>query len=97
MNIEYKIMDIRDGKDSCFGDIIIVKANEVNNTGCGNSYTSYIYDNTVIFFYPSRNSIISELIKIAKSESFWIPDIEKEFVLINYTPLTPETLETLKR
>lgn len=81
MSKEYKIMDIRDGKDSRFGDVIVVKANEVSDTGYGKSYTSHVYEGTVTFYYPNRKQILDELISIAQSERFWVPDIEIEFVM----------------
>lgn len=73
---QYKIMEISDGDDSKHGKIWIVKANPVeeNQYSGAKFFTSYIDENTELFFIPYNNSLVDEIEDIAKEGKLWTPN-----------------------
>ena len=74
----YKIMHVGDGTDSIYGDIYIVKANPVQNNGFGLYHSMSICNETESFFFPANQSLINQVLLIARGGGIWYPN-ENDF------------------
>lgn len=72
---KYKIMEIKDGHHSMYGDMNIIRANPIESNGFTESYTPYIDEDTEDFFFNEEN-LINRLIKLAQGNGIWIPNPE---------------------
>lgn len=81
----YRIMDVTDGYDSSYGEIIIVKANPIKDLGFGRTVSMTICDETDTFFFPqSEEDLLNQILLIANGDGDWYPnesDFETETVL----------------
>lgn len=73
---EYKIMEIRDARDSKHGKIWMIKANPVEENPFSRAryFTSYIYEETELFLIPYNNPLVDEIEDIARSGRIWSPN-----------------------
>src|SRR5574344_1285318 len=80
MASKFFILEIKGVIDDRFGDCVAVEANPVNEIDLGfrtsQSYTPYKNSETQTFFFPSDDSIIQPIIRLARSQQVWEPCME---------------------
>lgn len=76
----YFIIEIKGITDSRFGECAAVYANPVHEMNLvyrtSRSYTPYICSETRLFFFPSDDSIIQPLVRLARSQQVWEPCLD---------------------
>lgn len=76
----YKIINVGDGSDSAFGDIVIAKANPILNNGFSTFFTTHECRETELFFFPKNNeTILNQILQIARGGGVWYPN-DDDFV-----------------
>lgn len=85
MASKYFILEIKGVYDSRFGDCVVVYANPLQKIGMGLSYTPYINEDTVAFFFPDDDSIIQPIVRSARAQQPFEPDFDyfKEETIFN--------------
>lgn len=83
---KYKILNIHEGEDPLFGDIVYVEANPIEQNSYNEFlfYISHYYEKTQYFLYPNNEILIDELVAIAQS-GLWQPNMNDfKIEMINF-------------
>lgn len=79
METKYFILEIKGVTDSRFGDCAAIKANPIQEITMGRfssqSVTPYECSDTVTFFFPDDEIILEPLLRLARTQTPWVPDL----------------------
>lgn len=79
METKYFILEVKGIEDSRFGECAAIKANPIQEIKMGTyssqSVTPYECSDTVTFFFPDDEYILEPILRLARTQTPWIPDI----------------------
>ena len=79
MGTKYFILEVKGVTDSRFGNCAAVKANPVQEIKMGvfssQSVIPYECSDTVTFFFPDKKLILEPILRLARTQSPWTPDM----------------------
>lgn len=80
MATKYFILEVKGVTDSRFGKCAVINANPIHEIKMGSystqSVTPYICSDTISFFFPDDPYILEPLLRLARNESPWQPDMD---------------------
>lgn len=80
MATKYFILEVKGVTDSRFGECAVIMANPIREIKMGSyssqSVTPYVCSDTIRFFFPDDPHILEPVLRLARSESPWQPDMD---------------------
>lgn len=79
MATKYFILEVKGVTDSRFGDCAAIKANPIQEIKMGTyssqSVTPYECSDTIMFFFPDDEFILEPILRLARNQNLWEPDM----------------------